>query len=72
MLPVLDIRLNPDGSFSSEPRLMRGGASAIDTAIAQAALRAVRRCAPYRIPAQFAPAYNDWKIINATFDLPRG
>ena len=71
VLPVLDIRLNQDGSFSSEPKLMRGGASAIDTAIAQAALRAVRRCAPYRIPAQFAPFYNDWKTINATFDLPR-
>lgn len=71
VLPVLDIRLNQDGSFSSEPRLMRGGSSAIDTAIAQSALRAVRRCAPYRIPAQFAPSYNEWKNIVATFDLPR-
>jgi len=69
VLPVLDIRLNPDGSLSNEPRIMRGGASAVDQSIAQAALRAVRRCAPYRIPATYAPYYNDWKAINAEFEF---
>jgi len=69
VLPVLDIRLNPDGSLSTEPRLMRGGASSVDQSIAQAALRAVRRCAPYRIPATYAPYYNDWKAINAEFEF---
>ena len=37
--------------------------------IAQAALRAVRRCAPYKIPAQYVPFYNDWKAINAEFEF---
>ena len=46
VLPVLDIRLNPNGSLSTEPRIMRGGSSGVDQSIAQAALRAVRRCAP--------------------------
>lgn len=69
VLPVLDIRLNPDGSLSTEPRIMRGGASSVDQSIAQAALRAVRRCAPYRIPATYAPYYNDWKAINAEFEF---
>lgn len=69
VLPVLDIRLNPDGSLSTEPRIMRGGASAVDQSIAQAALRAVRRCAPYRIPTTYAPYYNDWKAINAEFEF---
>ena len=69
VLPVLDIRLNPNGSLSTEPRIMRGGASAVDQSIAQAALRAVRRCAPYNIPATYAPYYNDWKAINAEFEF---
>lgn len=71
VLPMLDIRLNPDGTLTTEPRLMRGGANAVDQSIAQAALRAVRRCAPYRIPAQYAPYYNDWKAINAEFEFSR-
>ncbi len=69
ILPVLDIRLNQDGSLSTEPRIMRGGSSSVDQSIAQAALRAVRRCAPYRIPATYAPYYNDWKAINAEFEF---
>lgn len=71
VLPMLDIRLNPDGTLSTEPRIMRGGANAVDQSIAQAALRAVRRCAPYKIPTQYAPYYNDWKAINAEFEFSR-
>ena len=71
ILPMLDIKLNPDGSLPREPRIMRGGASAVDQSLAQAAPRAVRRCAPYKIPSQFAPYYNDWKAINAEFEFSR-
>ena len=71
VLPMLDIRLNLDGTLSTEPRIMRGGANAVDQSIAQAALRAVRRCAPYKIPSQYAPYYNDWKAINAEFEFSR-
>ena len=71
VLPMLDIRLNPDGTLTTEPRIMRGGANAVDRSIAEAALRAVRRCAPYKIPAQYAPYYNDWKAINAEFEFSR-
>ena len=69
VLPMLDIRLNPDGSLTTEPRVMRSGSNSVDQSIAQAALRAVRRCAPYKIPAQYAPYYNDWKAINAEFEF---
>jgi colicin import membrane protein len=71
VLPMLDIRLNPDGTLTTEPRIMRGGANAVDRSIAEAAQRAVRRCAPYKIPAQYAPYYNDWKAINAEFEFSR-
>ena len=67
--PVLDIRLNPDGSLSGNPTVMQAGSSSTDRAIADAALRAIRRCAPYRVPAQFAPFDADWKILNVQFDL---
>jgi colicin import membrane protein len=67
--PVLDIRLNQDGSLSSQPSVLRAGASSTDRAVADAALRAVRRCAPFRVPAQFAPYYSDWKTLNVQFDL---
>jgi len=36
--------------------------------VADAALRAVRRCAPYRVPARFAPFYEDWKYWLIEFD----
>jgi colicin import membrane protein len=70
VLPMLDIRLNQDGSLTTEPRIVRAGGSSVDRSIAEAAVRAVRRCAPYRIPAQYTAFYNDWKAINAEFELP--
>ena len=67
--PMLDIRLNQDGSLASEPTVLRAGSSSTDQAVANAALRAVRRCAPYRVPAQYMQFYSDWKILNVQFDL---
>jgi colicin import membrane protein len=69
-MPLLNLQFNADGSLSAEPRVIRSGGSAADRAIAEAALRAVRRCAPYRVPAQFAPYYNEWKNMNALFEAP--
>ena len=37
-------------------------------ALADSALRAIKRCAPYKIPAQFMPFYGDWRDWNITFD----
>ncbi|WP_134496014.1 cell envelope integrity protein TolA [Microvirga pakistanensis] len=67
--PLLDIRLNQDGSLASEPTVLRAGSSSTDQAVAGAALRAVRRCAPYRVPSQYMQFYSDWKILNVQFDL---
>lgn len=69
--PVIDIRLNPDGTLSGDPRILRAGAGSTDRAVADAAVRAVRRCAPFRVPAQFAPYYGDWKVLNVEFELPQ-
>ncbi|MBW3624579.1 MAG: cell envelope integrity protein TolA, partial [Armatimonadetes bacterium] len=68
-IPRLDIRLHADGSLAAEPRVLRAGSSALDRTIAETAARAVRRCAPYSIPARFAPYYEEWKIWHIDFDL---
>lgn len=68
--PILDIRLNQDGSLSSDPTILRAGGTSIDRAVADAALRAVRRCR-FEIPAKFGPYYADWKILNVQFDPPQ-
>jgi colicin import membrane protein len=67
--PVLDVRFNPDGSLAGEPRVLRTGSSSLDRTVADAALRAVRRCAPYKIPASFGPYYESWKHWNIEFEL---
>jgi hypothetical protein len=36
--------------------------------MAESANRAIRRCAPFRIPAQYAPFYSDWQDWTITFD----
>jgi len=37
-------------------------------AMADSAVRAVRMCAPFRVPQQFAPFYNDWRNFRIVFD----
>ncbi|MET0527797.1 MAG: cell envelope integrity protein TolA [Microvirga sp.] len=67
--PVLDIKLSADGSLAAQPSIASSGNSSTDRAVADAALRAVRRCAPYKIPATYAPYFNDWKHLNVGFDV---
>ncbi len=52
------------------PGCCKSGSSSLDRAVADAALRAVRRCAPYNIPAKFAPYYSSWKHWNMHFEPP--
>jgi colicin import membrane protein len=66
--PVLDVKFNLDGTLAAEPRVLQVGSSSLERAVADAALRAVRRCAPYNIPAKFAPYYGSWKHWNMQFD----
>lgn len=67
--PVLDIRLNQDGSLSRDPAVLRTGQTVADRATADAVVRAVRRCAPFLVPTKFMPFYADWRELNVTFDL---
>ncbi|TDR89806.1 cell envelope integrity protein TolA [Enterovirga rhinocerotis] len=68
--PVAQVRvgLREDGSLIAEPALMNNSGDPLFRPVADSALRAARRCAPLRIPAQFAPFYNDWKHLVVDFD----
>ncbi|WP_457091316.1 cell envelope integrity protein TolA [Microvirga sp. P5_D2] len=67
--PLIDIKLSADGSLAAQPSIVTSGNSSTDRAVADAALRAVRRCAPYKIPATYTPYFNDWKHLNVGFDV---
>ena len=41
------------------PQLLIGG----DRAVGAAAVRGIRNCAPYTMPARFAAAYEDWRSL---------
>jgi len=70
--PRISIPLNKDGSLAGSPQIISAGAAPSDRATAEAIVRAVRRCAPFQVPAQFMPYYTGnegWKELDVTFDL---
>jgi colicin import membrane protein len=66
--PRIRMSLNQDGSLAAEPVLVNSSGESGFRSMAESALRAVRRCSPFKIPAQFAPFYSDWRDWNITFD----
>ena len=51
-----------------EPVLINPPSDPAMRSLAESALRAVRRCNPLRIPAQYAPYYDQWKGRVLRFD----
>ena len=68
-LPLIQIRFHRDGSLDGQPRSWRYERTAAGKAMVKAALKAIRQCAPYRMPARFAPYYEDWREVKAEFDF---
>ena len=66
--PIVRVSLLPDGTVTGSPSIANEQSSPAFRAMADSALRAVRKCSPFKIPAQFAPFYNDWKDWTVTFD----
>jgi colicin import membrane protein len=67
-VPAVRVRLNQDGTLAAEPAVLNGPGDPLFRVVADSATRATRRCAPLRIPAQFAPYYQDWKDLVVNFD----
>jgi len=57
--------LNPDGSLSRPPEVVDAPTGSFGQVAAESALRAVRRCEPYALPAQ---KYENWRQIVINFD----
>jgi colicin import membrane protein len=68
-VPSIRIQLNQDGSLAAEPAVLNRSAEPLFGVAADSATRAARRCSPLRIPAQFAPYYQDWKDLVVNFNL---
>jgi hypothetical protein len=63
--PVVEVGLNLDGSLAQEPKVVRGDPASVN---AQAALKAVKRCAPFHIPASITHRHAQWKVMHVTFE----
>jgi len=68
-VPSIRIQLNQDGTLAAEPAVLNRSPEPLFGVAADSATRAARRCAPLRIPAQFAPYYQDWKDLVVNFNL---
>jgi colicin import membrane protein len=65
---VADIRieLRQDGTLSAEPTLVKRGSHPAFQVFAESAMRAVRRCQPYKLPVA---KYEVWRSVEIGFDL---
>lgn len=70
--PIISIQLSRDGAIIGGPTLTNPRNEAGFTPFAEANMRALRGCAPYRIPARFMETYNDWKNLSIGVIPPNG
>ena len=65
---TLRIKLNQDASLAAEPIVLNNSPHRLFRITAESATRAVRRCR-LKVPAQFAPYYQDWKDLVINFNV---
>jgi hypothetical protein len=67
---VFDVRVtfNADGSLSAKPVMLNPPHDPQWRALADSAMRAVMRCNPLHIPAQYAPYFDQWRSKTIHFD----
>jgi len=65
---AIAVLLNRDGSLAANPVLVNPKSDPARLSLGQSALRAVRRCAPLKVPAEFAPYYAQWRRSTLRFD----
>jgi colicin import membrane protein len=67
-VPEIHVQYTPDGSLIGQPVLLNPPSDPNLRNLAESAVRAVRRCDPLRIPAQYQPYYDQWKGRIVRFD----
>lgn len=66
--PQITFTLNRDGSISGGVQLANSAGEPSFRPFAEASMRALRNCQPYRIPARFLETYDDWKNVRLNID----
>jgi colicin import membrane protein len=67
-IPEIHVQFTPEGALIGDPQLLNPPSDPNLRALADSAMRAVRRCDPLRIPAQYQPYYEEWKGRIVRFD----
>jgi len=67
-VPKIKVSFRQDGSLAAAPVLLNPPSDPTARSLADSALRAVRSCDPMKIPAQFAPYYDQWKDSTVAFN----
>ena len=67
-IPQIKVTYDESGGLTSDPVLVNPPGDPALRSLAESALRAVRRCNPLQIPAQYAPYYDEWKGRVLRFD----
>jgi colicin import membrane protein len=67
-VPEIRVHYAEDGSLTEAPQLVNPPADPALKALADSALRAVRRCNPLQIPARYQAYYEQWKGRIVRFD----
>lgn len=65
LIVVVRLQLREDGSLSADPMLMNRGSHPIFRIAAESAMRAIKRCQPYKLPLS---KYQVWRDVEVTFD----
>ena len=67
-IPQIKVEFSREGGLVGQPALLNPPGDANLNTLSESALRAVRRCNPLKIPAQFVPYYEQWKSRILRFD----
>jgi colicin import membrane protein len=67
-VPEIHVQYSPEGRLIGQPALLNPPADPQLRGLADSALRAVKRCDPLKIPAQYQPFYDQWKGRVVRFD----
>jgi hypothetical protein len=64
----IKVVFNSDGSLSGRPVLLNPPSDRAWRAHAESAMRAVHKCDPLKVPAEYMPYFDQWKIETIHFD----
>jgi colicin import membrane protein len=64
----VQVQFNPDGSLAATPVLLNPPDDPAWRPHAESAVRAALKCNPLRVPAEYAPYFDQWRTKNIHFD----